>query len=50
MPVGEKSSCQSEGGQRKNTKEDILGRESMYKSMLAPNFSVPIYNRDPGIT
>ena len=36
-------------GQGKNTKEGVLVRESMYKSMLSPNFSAPIYNRDQGI-
>lgn len=35
------------GGQGKNIKEGILGRESMYKSMLSPNFPVPIYNGYP---
>lgn len=33
----------ADGG--KNTKEGILGRESLYKSMLSQNFSVPIYNK-----
>lgn len=28
------------GGQDKNTKVGILGRESMYKSMLFPNFQL----------